>query len=36
MDLDEVGWEGINWIALDEYTDRLWLLVNAVMNLGDL
>ena len=35
MDLDEVGWESMDCIVLAAYRDRLWALVNAVMNLGD-
>ena len=35
MDLDEVVWEGMDWIVLAEYRDRYWVLVNAVMNLAD-
>jgi hypothetical protein len=33
MDLREVGWRGIDWIDLAQDRDRLWALVNAVMNL---
>jgi hypothetical protein len=33
MDLQEVGWEGMDWIDLAEDRDRWWVLVNAVMNL---
>ena len=33
MDLREVGWEGMDWIDLDQNRDRLRALVNAVMNL---
>jgi hypothetical protein len=32
MDLQEVGWEGMDWIALTHDTDRWRALVNAVMN----
>ena len=33
MDLREVGWSrGIEWIDLAEDRDRLWGLVNTVMN----
>jgi hypothetical protein len=33
MDLQEVGWGGMDWhtVAQDRY--KLWALVNAVMNL---
>jgi hypothetical protein len=33
MDLQEVGWGDIAWIALAQDTDRWWALVNVVMNL---
>jgi hypothetical protein len=33
MDLQEVGWRGMDWIALAQDRDRCWALVNAVMNL---
>jgi CRISPR/Cas system-associated protein Cas7 (RAMP superfamily) len=33
MDLQEVGWEGIDWIVLAEDRDRWQALVNAVLNL---
>jgi hypothetical protein len=32
MDLQEVGWGGMDWIDLAQNTDRWWALVNAVMN----
>jgi hypothetical protein len=31
-DLQEVGWESMNWIDLAYGRDRWWVLVNAVMN----
>jgi len=33
MDLQEVGWRGVGWIAVAQYMDRWRVLVNAVMNL---
>jgi len=33
MDLQEVGWGGRDWIDLAQDRDRLWALVNMVMNL---
>ena len=33
MHLQEVGWEGIDWIDLAQDMDRWRALVNAVMNL---
>jgi hypothetical protein len=33
MDLQEVGWEGMDWIDMAEDKDRWWAVVNAVMNL---
>jgi hypothetical protein len=33
MDLLEIGWGGVDWIALVEDTDKWRALVNAVMNL---
>ena len=33
MDLQEVGFEGMDWIDVAEDTDRWRALVNAVMNL---
>jgi hypothetical protein len=32
MDLQEVGWEGMDWIDMAQYRDRWRSLVNAVMN----
>jgi hypothetical protein len=33
MDLKEVGWGGMDWIALARDRDRWWALVNVVKNL---
>jgi hypothetical protein len=33
MDLQEVGWEGVDWIYMAQDRDRWRALVNAVMNL---
>jgi hypothetical protein len=33
MDIQEVGWECMDWIDLAEDRVRWWALVNAVMNL---
>jgi hypothetical protein len=33
MDLPEVEWGGTDWIDLAQERDRLWALVNMVMNL---
>jgi hypothetical protein len=33
MDLQEVGWEGMDWIDMAQDRDRWRVLVNAVMNL---
>jgi hypothetical protein len=34
LDLEEVGWGGMNWITLAQDTDRRRALVNEVMNLS--
>ena len=33
MDIQEVGWGGMDWIDLAQNMDRGWAVVNAVMNL---
>jgi hypothetical protein len=33
MDLQEVGWGGMDWISLVQYGDRCQMLVNVVTNL---
>jgi hypothetical protein len=33
MDLQEVGWEGMDWIDMAQDRDRWRALVNTVMNL---
>jgi hypothetical protein len=33
IDIQEVGWERMNWIDLAKDRDRCLVLVNAVMNL---
>ena len=35
MDLQEVGWEGMEWVYLAQDRERWWALVNVVMNLQD-
>jgi hypothetical protein len=32
MDLREIGWEGIEWMHLDQDRDQWWALMNTVMN----
>jgi hypothetical protein len=33
MDLQEVGWRGMDWIDMAQDRDRWWAIVSAVMNL---
>jgi hypothetical protein len=33
MDLQDVGWEGMDWIGLAQDRDRCQALVNAVMDI---
>jgi hypothetical protein len=33
MDLREIGWDGMDWIDLDQNRDQWRALVNAVINL---
>jgi hypothetical protein len=33
MDLEEIGWGGVEWIHLAQDRDCWWALVNVVMNL---
>jgi hypothetical protein len=33
MDLREIGWDGVDWIYLDQDRDQWRALVNTVMNL---
>jgi hypothetical protein len=33
MDLQEVGWRGLDRIDLASYRDRWWAFVSAVMNI---
>jgi hypothetical protein len=33
MDLQEVGWGGMDWIDLAQDRDRWWMLVNVVIKL---
>jgi hypothetical protein len=34
MDIEEVGWGGMDWIELTQVRDRRRAVVNAVMNFG--
>jgi hypothetical protein len=33
MDLREIGWDGVDWIDMDQDTDQWRALVNTVLNL---
>jgi hypothetical protein len=33
MDLREIGWEGVDWVHLDQERDQWRAVVNTVMNL---
>jgi hypothetical protein len=33
MDLGEMGWDGVDWIGLDQDRSRWRALVNSVLNL---
>ena len=33
MDLQDVGWRGMDWIDVAQDRDRWWALLNAIMNL---
>jgi hypothetical protein len=33
MDLRKIGWDGMDWIDLDQYMDQWRVLVNTVLNL---
>jgi hypothetical protein len=32
MDIQEVGWGGMDWLELSQGRDRWWVLVNLVLN----
>ena len=34
MNLEEIGWVGMEWIEVAEVIDKCWALVNMVMGLG--
>jgi hypothetical protein len=33
MDLNEVGWDSVDWIHLAQDRDQWWVLANMVINL---
>ena len=33
MDIQEMGWGSLEWVALDQDRDRWWALGNAVMKI---
>jgi hypothetical protein len=33
MDIQEIGWEGVNWIILSQYRDKWSTVANVIMNL---
>jgi hypothetical protein len=33
MGLKEIGWEGMDWIHLAQYTDQRWDIVNMTLHL---
>jgi hypothetical protein len=35
IDLNEIGWDNMDWIHLAQNSDRLMVLVNTLMNLRD-
>jgi hypothetical protein len=34
MDFREIGWEGVDWMHLDQDRNKWWDLINMVMKLG--
>jgi hypothetical protein len=32
MELEEIGWEGVDWIHMAQDTDQWWAFINTVMN----